>query len=196
LQPTAARWWTFFGDPGRHDPFHDPTKDLLGETQVSIPSREQFELDVAERRSDLAHRAGPIDVEGELIRWTSRMDPGQVRGLYASMITVLRRPQPDQQRLLDALVAIAAGEVGGVVERPFITALYTARHPVNGGRTGASVARRSARTFERGFGREFGALRAAPGRHGRWDQRPGPAASTPSRPMAETRARVPSVLPR
>jgi len=116
LQPTAARWWTFFGDPGRRDPFHDATKDPLGETQVSIPSREQFELDVAERRSDLAHRAGLIDVEGELIRWTSRMDPGQVRGLYASMITVLRRPQPDQQRLLDAPVAIAAGEFGGVVE--------------------------------------------------------------------------------
>jgi hypothetical protein len=45
------------------------------------------------------------------------------------MIIIRRRPQPEQQRLLDALMSIAAEQFGGVVERPFVTALYTGRRP-------------------------------------------------------------------
>jgi hypothetical protein len=45
------------------------------------------------------------------------------------MIAVRRRPQPEQQRVLDTLVSIADDEFGGVVERPFVTSLYTGRRP-------------------------------------------------------------------
>jgi SAM-dependent methyltransferase len=127
----AALWWTVFGDPDRADPFRDATKDLLAETRgpPGGPDRPQFELDVAERTSDLGSRAGLVGAGAELIRWTARLDPPQVRRLYGSMIAILRRPEAERRRLLDGLVAIATDEFGGVVERPFVTAIYTARRP-------------------------------------------------------------------
>jgi hypothetical protein len=45
------------------------------------------------------------------------------------MIGVRRLPPDEAQRLLDAITTIAAQEFGGVVERPFVTAIYTARRP-------------------------------------------------------------------
>ncbi|MCU1426486.1 MAG: hypothetical protein JWL83_486 [Actinomycetia bacterium] len=124
----VALWWTVFGDPGRADPFHDATKDLVGDgSNADEPGRPQFELDVAARQFDLVQRAGLVDVEAELLPWTVRMSSMELRALYASMIAVRRRPQPEQQRVLDTLVSIADDEFGGVVERPFVTSLYTAR---------------------------------------------------------------------
>jgi len=127
----VAVWWTVFGDRTRPDPFHEATRHLLpeGAGPDREPAQPQFELDAEQRRFDLARRAGLADVDGELIRWTVHMDPAQVRALYASMIAILRRPQPEQHRLLDTLVALAGDEFGGVVERPFVTALYTGRRP-------------------------------------------------------------------
>ncbi len=122
----VALWWTVFGDPTRPDPFYDRTADMLGEG-VGPARPAQFELDSDERRLDLEQKAGLLDAEGELIRWRARLNATEVRALYASMIRILRRPQAEQERLLDSLVAIANDEFGGIVERPFVTALYTAR---------------------------------------------------------------------
>ena len=124
----VAVWWTIFGDPSRPDPFREATRDLLDD-QASALDQPQFELDVEQRQLDLMQQAGLVDVEAELIRWSHHMDTTQLRALYASMIAILRRPQPDQERLLDALVTIADKEFGGVVERPFVTSLYTALRP-------------------------------------------------------------------
>lgn len=123
----VAVWWTVFGDITRPDPFRDATRELLNDS--GDPRGPQFELDVEQRRLDLLQLAGLIDVEGELIQWTHRMDKAQLRALCASTIAILRRPQPEQRRILDAVVAIATEQFGGVVERPFVTALYTGRRP-------------------------------------------------------------------
>lgn len=122
----VALWWTVFGDPTRPDPFHERTAAMLGE-RVGEARGIQFELDADQRLFDLERKAGLVDVESEMIRWTARMNPAQVRGLYASMIKILRRPEAEQKQLLDALLAIANEEFDGVVVRPFVTALYTAR---------------------------------------------------------------------
>jgi SAM-dependent methyltransferase len=126
----AALWWTVFGDPDRPDPFNDATKRLLEENEaLATPHQPLFELDVEGRTQDLANGAGLVDAEGELIHWTIRLDPAAVRALYASMIRVRRRPPDERERLLDVIATIAAREFGGVVERPFVTAVYTARRP-------------------------------------------------------------------
>lgn len=126
----AVLWWTVFGDPDRDDPFNDATKHLLDDDEPPAPpSPPQFEVDIAERTRDLAQRAGLVDVEGEVIRWTVRLDPGAVRSLYGSMIRVRRYPPEKRERLLDVVTSIAAQEFGGVVERPFVTVAYTARRP-------------------------------------------------------------------
>jgi SAM-dependent methyltransferase len=126
----VALWWTVFGDPERPDPFLDATKGLLEKHHALAPLRQpQFELDVAARTQDLGNRAGCVDVGGELIHWTINLDHDAVRALYASMIGVRRLPPDERQPLLDAITKIAAQDFGGVVERPFVTAIYTARRP-------------------------------------------------------------------
>jgi SAM-dependent methyltransferase len=124
----VALWWTVFGDPERPDPFHDALRGLLEQHHALAALRQpQFELDFAARTHDLANGAGCVDVVGELIRWTIRLDHDAVRALYASMIGVRRLPPDERQSLLDGITRIATQDFGGVVERPFVTAIYTAR---------------------------------------------------------------------
>jgi SAM-dependent methyltransferase len=126
----VALWWTVFGDPERPDPFADASTALLEahDAVVSLP-QPQYELDVAARTGDLRDGAGCVEVEGELIRWTIRLDPRAVGALYGSMIRVRRLPSGEREELLDALEAIATADFGGIVERPFVTAIYTGRRP-------------------------------------------------------------------
>jgi SAM-dependent methyltransferase len=127
----VAFWWTIFGDPERPDPFHDSVRDLLGEGTgpTGTPDAPQFELDADDRTRDLERKAGLVDASAEMIHWTARMTPEEVRGLYASMIRVLRRPRQEQLELLQAVERTAKNNFAGVVDRPFVTALYTARRP-------------------------------------------------------------------
>ena len=86
----VALWWTLFGDPTRPDPFRDATQHLLESPtpDTSGPGRVPFELDEAGWRHDLGQRGGLVDVEAELIRWTARFDPQELRAFYASLIGV------------------------------------------------------------------------------------------------------------
>ncbi|MGH9025786.1 MAG: class I SAM-dependent methyltransferase [Acidimicrobiia bacterium] len=126
----AALWWTVLGDPERPDPFQEATQGLLEQHDVvtSLP-QPQFELDVAERSRGLATGAGLDDVEAELIPWTILLDTPALRALYGSMIHVRRLPPERRETLLDALGDIARTELGDVIERPLVTAVYTGRKP-------------------------------------------------------------------
>ena len=143
----VALWWTIFGDASRPDPFREAVQPLIDEAvprRRTAPSpappaaksrpatgerRPMFELDMERRQKDLREQAGLDDVEGELIRWTSRMDSGQLRGLYGSTIHILRLEQAVRARLLDDIERVATEEFGGTVERPFVTSIYTGRRP-------------------------------------------------------------------
>ena len=127
-----ACWWTLFRDPGRPDPFAVAVEEILGpDTRGAFdePDRPPFQLDEQHRVRDLARWAGLIDVEAEQMRSTCTFSAHQARALYASMATVLRRPPIEQERLLDAIEHLADQRYGGVVERRFVTALYTGRRP-------------------------------------------------------------------
>jgi SAM-dependent methyltransferase len=125
----VALWWTIFADPERPDPFHDATYALLGEDRDRPIRTSQFQLDQHGRRSDLVDLGGFVNVESECISWTAHLNPSAVRALYASFINVRRLPDADRQRVLDSLEEIASVQFGGVVERPFVTVLYTGRQP-------------------------------------------------------------------
>jgi hypothetical protein len=124
-----AIWWTIFADPERPDPFHEATYGLFGEDRDTTIRTSQFQLDQPGRRSDLIRLGGLFDVESKYIGWTARLDPAAVRALYASFINVRRLPETEQQRVLDALEMTASEQFAGVVERPFVTVLYTGRRP-------------------------------------------------------------------
>ena len=47
----------------------------------------------------------------------------------ATMAIVLRRPEPDQARVLDALQALVERDFDNLITRTFVTALYTAQAP-------------------------------------------------------------------
>jgi hypothetical protein len=65
----------------------------------------------------------------ERIHWTARFDPPGLRAFYRTLIGV-RRLAPDyQQAVPNGLESVAADDFGGVVERPFVTAVSTARCP-------------------------------------------------------------------
>lgn len=124
----AALWWTLFRDPSRPDPFSEATRDLIDTSAPSgQPDTVPFEIDVAGWIYALTERAGLEDVDAEVIHWTVRLDPEQVREFYASTIAVRRRPPQERARLLNELTVRARAEFGGTVERPFVTALYTGR---------------------------------------------------------------------
>lgn len=145
----VALWWTIFRDVSRADPFWEATQPMINEaTSTNAPPpkpsppgattatpakkverRPMFELDLERRQQDLREQAGLESVEGELIRWTGRMAPAEVRGLYGSMIVILRLDATVRERLLDGLERIADEDFGGIVERPFITSLFTGRKP-------------------------------------------------------------------
>jgi hypothetical protein len=125
----VAIWWTVFRDPEWPDAFEEASRERLAAHGIHPHQQPQFELDVVRRVDDLTQHAGLGEVEAELIRWTVTMTASEVRALYGSMINVLRRPEPDRLKLLDGLEQIASEEFGGVVERSFVTALYSARRP-------------------------------------------------------------------
>jgi SAM-dependent methyltransferase len=127
-----ALWWTLFRDPGRPDPFAEAVETILGpgtRGAFDEPGRPPFQLDEERRLRDLARWAGLIDVQAEQMRATCTLSSQQTRALYASMATVLRRSPTEQERLLDAIEQLAVDRFGGVVERRFVTALYTGRRP-------------------------------------------------------------------
>ena len=146
----VALWWTIFGDVSRPDPFREATQPIINAaTSANSPTpkaappnsthsvtsaqrverRPMFELDLDQRQQDLRQQAGLENVAGELIRWTGRMTPPQVRGLYGSMILILRLDPRVREPLLDRLQEIAEADFRGVVERPFITSIFTGQKP-------------------------------------------------------------------
>jgi SAM-dependent methyltransferase len=125
-----ALWWTLFGDPARPDPFHDATRGRLGERpDAPVDDRLPFELDTDGWRHQLTGRAGLVDFTAEHVRWTARLAGEPLRAFYGSLVAVRRRPRHEQSRVLDELVSIAESRFDGIVERPFVTAIYTARRP-------------------------------------------------------------------
>jgi SAM-dependent methyltransferase len=129
-----AMWWNVFADDTRPDPFGEATTPLLRELargpSAGEPGRPPFALD-AQTRTEGLREAGFGEVRFETIRWVGRLDTAQVRALYATFSSIARLAPRRREELLDALAAIADDAFGGRVERPFQTALYTARAPAS-----------------------------------------------------------------
>jgi SAM-dependent methyltransferase len=128
-----ALWWTGFGDRDRPDPFHDATAQLLeGMPKSPVGS----------------HRAGRMPSEGgdpiwltaladtrfadaayDRIPWTQTFDAQQIREIFSTFSPFLVVDEERRRRTLDELERIARDEFGDRVEKPIVTALYTARKP-------------------------------------------------------------------
>ena len=129
-----AVWWTVFGDASRPDPFHDALLPIL-----AAEAPEVLDADGARPTIHLPHaldtpaRIAEIDGSGrfgevhrEEIRWTGRHDRAQLRALFGSFSPWLALDAERRTRTLDAMDALARDEFGGVVERPYVTAVFAA----------------------------------------------------------------------
>jgi SAM-dependent methyltransferase len=126
-----AMWWNVFGDPARHDAFHDATQELLSQQPCS-PSQyagmaHPFALDRDARLADLHVIDAFGDIAVEIRTWSLVLTAGQVRALYATFSQFSVLEPAERTRMLDELARIATERFGGQVERNMCTALYTAR---------------------------------------------------------------------
>jgi len=124
-----AMWWHNFGGAGK-DAFQDATDHLFADTPSS-PSHGKsggppFSLDQDARLGDLA-AAGFEDAEAEIWAWTEIYDTARVGALYGTFSPIQALAPAKREAFLDQLARIADEQFGGQVERPFTTALYTAR---------------------------------------------------------------------
>ena len=72
-----------------------------------------------------------MDVSHERIPWSKTFDAKGIREIFStfSPFLVIDERTPDDE-ILDELERIARDEFGGSVEKPIVTALYTARKPL------------------------------------------------------------------
>lgn len=133
LRPGARAiiWWMLFEDPTALDEFDFVSQQLLGgspslcEPNGPVP----FQMDVESRTADFAG-AGFVEVQGQFVRKTYGLNAEQVRNLYSTMAIVLRKPEPEQAKVLSEIEQLVLDRFGGQVERTFLTALYQGRKPL------------------------------------------------------------------
>jgi SAM-dependent methyltransferase len=128
-----ALWWTGFGDPARRDPFREATSQLLADMPKSPVGshrggRTPTEEGSARWLSSLA-LAAFVDVSHERIPWSKTFDAKGIREIFSTFSPFLVVDEERRTRTLDELERIAREEFGDRVEKPIVTALYTARKP-------------------------------------------------------------------
>ena len=127
---SLALWWTIWGDPERADPLHDALRPIL---EVKAPQLLEVELTPQIYARDLEARGGQIEAVGgfgpvrrHVFRWLGQHDPAGIRRLFVTFAPWLALPGPLRAGLLDDIEQLAAGLFGGLVRRPYQTALYVA----------------------------------------------------------------------
>ncbi len=129
-----AMWWnTHFGaGENTGDAFDRATVHLFRgipkSPTMTGQGRPHFALDREARMADLA-RAGFADAQADSWRWTRAYDTHELVALYSTFSPVKSLAADQRAEFLGRLAEIADGTFGGRVERPFVTALYTARRP-------------------------------------------------------------------
>ena len=126
-----AMWWTVFGDPLRPDAFHLATQGVLGKLGRSPSAGNKdgppYALDVDARVAELGETGEFEAIAHEALRWTATLRSEQLRGLFATFSEITRLEPAERQRVLDGIVRVADEQFGGVIEKPLVTSIYTAR---------------------------------------------------------------------
>jgi SAM-dependent methyltransferase len=130
-----ALWWTAFGDPSRPDPFHEALLPLLSDLAPGLLDEDGIgpatihlphALDAPARIAEIDASRCFGEVHVEQIAWTGRHPATALRALFASFSPWLALEPDQRMRVLDATEALARDEFSGVVERPYLTAVYAA----------------------------------------------------------------------
>ena len=128
-----ALWWNYFGDPDRADPFHEAIQPLLHRHAPQLIDNGSAGVGAHPYALDTEARTAEIDRTGlfgpvtyDVVSWTGVHSAGELRRMFASFSPWLALEPSIRDRLLDDLEQLAVDKFGGVVERPYLTPLYTA----------------------------------------------------------------------
>jgi len=122
-----AMVWNVFGNPARHDPFNEATRELLegpaspADGIGDIP----FALDVESRMAALNRTNAFEAIEYRVSEWPLVLSAAETVSLYATFSNINIRP--DRDALLAALGRIAKLQFGDKVTRNMATCVYIAR---------------------------------------------------------------------
>jgi SAM-dependent methyltransferase len=125
-----ANWWNVFGDHFGVDAFHEATRHFmepLGRPAANADDRLPFPLDAEARLADLRATGVFDEIDHTIMPWPARFNPSQIRALYSTFPNISGLAEPQRSAVLNALVAVAEREFGGLVERTFYTSIYIAR---------------------------------------------------------------------
>ena len=119
--------WNVFGDPGRHDPFHEATRELLKgpSSPADGVGNMPFALDVESRIAALERTNNFEAIEYHVTEWPWVLDARQTTALYATFSNIIIRP--DRDLVLNELGRIATEQFAGKVTRNMATCIYIAR---------------------------------------------------------------------
>ncbi|MCU1345109.1 MAG: methyltransferase-like protein [Acidimicrobiia bacterium] len=131
-----ALWWNVFGDPSRPDPFHEalqPVLERLAPALLNLPDAGTGDATAVPYALDTVARIGEInasarfgDVRCEVVPWTGRHTARELRSMFASFSPWLALPPTQRTAVLDAVEELAMEQFQGLVERPYLTAVYLA----------------------------------------------------------------------
>ena len=119
------------------DPFYDALRPVVESHGLGVvemvgvraagPGATPCFMDREARAADIDATGAFGRVRHEMIHWTGRHSPRAIRALFASLSSCLDVAPNRLRPLLDEVESLATGTFGGVVERPYRTAVYLAQ---------------------------------------------------------------------
>ncbi|MEU8004980.1 methyltransferase [Catellatospora sp. NPDC049111] len=123
-----AAWWTEFGDRDRPTEFRDRLdevyRDLLPAEPGYLQGRSHV-LDTDRWRRQLSAGGWFGDVEVEVVSWQQTLTPATARDLWSTFPNIAELAPDDRESFLSRLAAII-DDLGGQVDDPRLTVVYTA----------------------------------------------------------------------
>jgi SAM-dependent methyltransferase len=130
-QGWLALWWTVFGDLARPDPFHDALQPILQAKAQELVTQGSaamsYALDVRARSREIEDSGFYEPVEHHLVQWEGRHGAEEIRRLFSTFSAWIKFPEDRRTDLLADIERLARDTFGGIVVRPYQTALYLAR---------------------------------------------------------------------
>lgn len=134
---SLALWWNHFGDPDRADPFRQAVQPILGRHAPQLADNAEnggagiganpYALDVTARTAEIDASGLFGSVRHHLVPWTAHHTPIELRQMLASFSHWMALDSKVREALLADIERLATNEFGGVVERPYLTSLFTAK---------------------------------------------------------------------
>ena len=133
----VALWWSHFGDSDREDPFREAVQPLLLRHAPQLAEGSErggagvgahpYALDFETRTHefDASGAFGPL--EQFVIPWTATLTSVELRQFFNSFSNWMSLEDVVRNRLLDDIEEMVADDFGGVVQRPYLTAIYSAQ---------------------------------------------------------------------